>query len=47
VRVVGRVYADAEQDGALDEAWLEALARSPFVGVLRRAIDLDLSLKTT
>jgi hypothetical protein len=46
-RVVGRVYADAEQEGALDEAWQETLARSPFVGVLRRAIDLDLSLKTT
>ena len=45
-RIVARVYVGAdENDAALQDAWREALGRSPFVGVLRRAIDLDLRLQ--
>ena len=45
-RIVARVYADADPGELLDGAWQEALTRSPFVGVLRRAVELDLSLTT-
>jgi len=45
-RVVARVYVGADEDeAALQEAWQEALDRSPFVGVLARAVELDLSLE--
>jgi hypothetical protein len=45
-RVVARVYVGADEaDALIQEAWDEALARSPFVGVLARAIELDLSVK--
>jgi hypothetical protein len=45
-RIVARVYVGADEDEtALEEAWREALGRSPFVGVLARAIELDLTLK--
>jgi hypothetical protein len=45
-RVVARVYVGADQDDeALREAWREAVGRSPFVGVLRRAVELDLTVK--
>jgi hypothetical protein len=44
-RVVARVYVGADDDGPdLQAAWSEALARSPFVGVLTRALELDLSV---
>jgi hypothetical protein len=45
-RIVARVYVGADEDEAqLEEAWQEALGRSPFVGVLARAIDLQLTFK--
>ena len=45
-RVVARVYVGADDDeAALQEAWQEALGRSPFVGVLARAVELDLTLE--
>ena len=45
-RVAARVYVAADGDeAALQDAWQEALARSPFVGVLARAVTLELTLK--
>jgi OsmC-like protein len=44
-RVTARVYVSTEADeAAVEQAWAEALERSPLVHALRPGVDLDLRL---